>query len=356
MFEKEIKTRKIIHVDMDCFYAAIEVRDNPQLRNLPVAVGGSSDRRGVICACNYAARKYGIHSAMSSVKAFKLCPNLVLLPVNMQKYKDASQIIRKIFYQYTDLVEPLSLDEAYLDVTDCKEFSGSATWMALNIRKQIYDACSVTASAGIAPNKFLAKVASDWEKPNGQLVIPPQNIQSFVSKLKVEKIMGVGKVTAAKLHRHGIYNCNQLHQKSLIYLHEHFGVFGKRLFELSKGYDTREVQSCRQRKSLSVEETFVTDLHTTAQGIAELEHLYKKLLSRLVKENNKKITKQFIKIKFNDFNLKTVEKVTNNLSCDLFKQLFTQGLAIRKKPYRLLGMGVRFETKKENNYQLSLFD
>ena len=193
--------QKIIHIDMDCFYAAIEIRDNPDLSTKPVAVGGSTDRRGVLTTCNYVARKYGIHSAMATATALRKCPNLIVLPVRMQLYKDVSSEIRDIFYQYTELVEPISLDEAYLDVTDSNHCYGSATWIASRIRKEIFNKCRITASAGVAPNKFLAKVASDWKKPNGQTVITPEDILDFVAKLKVEKINGVGKVTAEKLHR-----------------------------------------------------------------------------------------------------------------------------------------------------------
>ena len=188
-------TRKIIHCDCDCFYAAVEMRDDPSLVNLPIAIGGKSDRRGVVATCNYKARHFGVHSAMPTGQALKLCPDLVVIPGTMAKYRETALQIRQIFYRYTDKVEPLSLDEAYLDVTDCTECQGSATLIAQQIRAQIATEVGVTASAGVAPNKFLAKVASDLNKPDGQFVITPEEVDDFVQKLEVKRIFGVGKVT-----------------------------------------------------------------------------------------------------------------------------------------------------------------
>ena len=202
--------RKIIHCDCDCFYAAVEMRDDPSLRDLPIAIGGKSDRRGVVATCNYRAREYGVRSAMPTGQALKLCPDLVVVPGTMAKYREAAQQIRQIFYRYTDKVEPLSLDEAYLDVTDCTECQGSATLIAQEIREVIAREVGVTASAGIAPNKFLAKVASDLNKPDGQYVITPPEIDAFVETLKVKRISGVGKVTNEKLRRLGIETCGDL--------------------------------------------------------------------------------------------------------------------------------------------------
>jgi len=190
--------RKIIHIDMDCFYAAIEMRDNPRLRNKPIAVGGSAQSRGVLCTSNYLARQSGVRSAMATAYALKLCPQLIVIKPDMEKYRLISHKIRTVFEQYTDLIEPLSLDEAFLDVSDCQQHNGSATLIAQAIRQQIKDTENLTASAGIAPNKFLAKIASEWNKPDGQFVIPPQNIAAFIPTLPIEKIFGVGKVTAKK--------------------------------------------------------------------------------------------------------------------------------------------------------------
>lgn len=189
------KPRKIIHIDMDCFYASIEIRDNPKLQGKPVAVGGSAQKRGVLSTCNYEARKFGLHSAMSTAQALKKCPHLILLPVNMSLYKQVSQQIHQIFQRYTSIIEPLSLDEAYLDVTDCQKCAGSATWIAQEIRQAIFNELHLTASAGIAPLKFLAKIASEQNKPNGQFVINPEQVEQFIYNLPLSKIPSVGKVT-----------------------------------------------------------------------------------------------------------------------------------------------------------------
>jgi len=253
-------TRKIIHVDMDCFYAAVEIRDNPNLAKKAVAVGGDAYRRGVLCTSNYIARDFGVHSATPTAQAYRLCPDLIVIKPDFSKYKEVSEQIREIFFSYTELVEPLSLDEAFLDVSDNSHCQGSASWIAKEIRERILKVTSLTASAGVAPNKFIAKVASDWDKPNGLTVIRPEQVDSFVTALPVEKIFGVGKVTAHKLHVLGIKTCGDVQKFSQEKLHQHFGSFGDHLFELSQGRDKREVKPDRVRKSLSVEETFSYDL------------------------------------------------------------------------------------------------
>ena len=201
---------------MDCFYAAVEVRENPQLKDLPVAVGGKADSRGVVAACNYEARKFGVHSAMPMSRAFQVCPNLISVPVNMGLYKSVSAAIHTIFQDYTDLIEPLSLDEAYLDVSAAKHCNGSATLIAQQIRQRIFDSQNLTASAGIAPNKFLAKVASDWNKPDGQKVITPDEVADFVKDLSVKSISGVGKVTAQRMAELELNTCDDLRQLGLV--------------------------------------------------------------------------------------------------------------------------------------------
>ncbi len=217
--------RKIIHVDMDCFFAAVEMRDDPSLRDIPLAIGGSADRRGVISTANYPARRYGVHSAMSTAMALKLCPHLKLLPGRMAAYKEASQHIREIFARYTPLIEPLSLDEAYLDVTDCSQCNGSATLIAEQIRQTISDELNLTASAGIAPIKFLAKIASELNKPNGQYVITPAQVPAFLQQLPLSKIPGVGKVTAKRLEDVGLITCADVQQYDLVALLKRFGKF-----------------------------------------------------------------------------------------------------------------------------------
>lgn len=332
---------------MDCFYAAIEMRDNPSLANKPIAVGGSPDSRGVLCTSNYVAREYGVRSAMPSAYAKRLCPQLIILPVNMQKYREASKIIRKIFFQYTNLVEPLSLDEAYLDVSDCDCCHNSATLIAHEIRGRIFDACQLTASAGIAPNKFLAKVASDLNKPNGQYVITPDDINEFIKTLAVNKIFGVGKVTAEKLEKIAITNCLQLQAKTRDELITLFGKFGLRLHDLSRGIDNRPVEPSRIRKSLSVENTFQKDLPSLEACVAQLPDLFSDLKNRLANKKAGNIHKQFVKIKFNDFKSTTAEMTSDELSFDLFKHLLVTGFRRKELPVRLLGVGVGFKGSEE---------
>lgn len=351
--------RKIIHCDCDCFYAAVEMRDDPSLRDLPIAIGGKSDRRGVVATCNYKAREYGVRSAMPTGQALKLCPDLVVVPGTMSKYREAAQQIRQIFYRYTDKVEPLSLDEAYLDVTDCTECHGSATLIAEEIRQVIAREVGVTASAGIAPNKFLAKVASDLNKPDGQYVITPPEIDAFVEKLKVKRIFGVGKVTNEKLRRLGIETCGDLQQRPLLELVDKFGVFGKRLHDLSFGRDNREVNANSRRKSLSVERTYSDDLADQAACLQKLPDLLLELRSRLRRvDSDYLVTKQLIKMKFSDFTSTTVERqVVKDLPIESFEDLCLQAWERGGRSVRLLGLGVRFvDTRDEGRaVQLDLF-
>ncbi len=246
------KPRKIIHIDMDCFYASIEIRENPALADKPVAVGGRAEQRGVLTTCNYIARKFGLHSAMSTAQALKLCPNLVLLPVNMPLYRAVSQQIHQIFQRYTSIIEPLSLDEAYLDVTDCDKCAGSATWIAQEIRQAIFNELHLTASAGIAPLKFLAKIASDQNKPNGQFVIEPKEVSDFVANLPLKKIPGVGKVTSEKLLQMGLVCCADVQKTERHLLLNLFGKMGQRIWQYSHGIDEREIQPHRERKSVVI--------------------------------------------------------------------------------------------------------
>ncbi|CAI8383785.1 MAG: DNA polymerase IV [SAR92 bacterium MED-G29] len=335
------------------------MRDDPSLKNLPIAIGGKSDRRGVVATCNYKARQYGVHSAMPTGQALKLCPDLVVIPGTMAKYREAAQQIRQIFYRYTDKVEPLSLDEAYLDVTDCTECQGSATLIAQEIRQVIAKEVGVTASAGIAPNKFLAKVASDLNKPDGQFVITPDNVDGFVEKLEVKRIFGVGKVTNEKMRRLGIITCGDLQQRSVIELVDKFGVFGKRLHDLSFGRDDREVNANSRRKSLSVENTFSDDLADLQACQDKLPNLLVELRSRLRRiDSDYLVTKQFIKMKFNDFTATTVERqMVKNLPIESFENLCNEAWERSDLPVRLLGIGVRFvDTRADGRaMQLELF-
>ena len=348
--------RKIIHCDCDCFYAAVEMRDDPSLVHLPIAIGGKSDRRGVIATCNYKARQFGVHSAMPTGHALRLCPDLVVIPGTMAKYREAAQQIRQIFYRYTDKVEPLSLDEAYLDVTDCNDCQGSATLIAQQIRQQIAAEVGVTASAGIAPNKFLAKVASDLNKPDGQFVITPDDVDGFVEKLEVKRIFGVGKVTNEKLRRLGIVTCGDLQQWDLVDLIDKFGVFGKRLHDLSFGRDQREVNGNSRRKSLSVEHTYSDDLQSQAACMKKLPELLIELRSRLRRiDSDYLVTKQFIKMKFNDFTATTVERqMCSGLPVESFEALCHEAWERGGKPVRLMGIGVRFVDTSEQGRAMQL--
>ena len=335
------------------------MRDDPSLRDLPIAIGGKSDRRGVVATCNYKAREYGVRSAMPTGQALKLCPDLVVVPGTMSKYREAAQQIRQIFYRYTDKVEPLSLDEAYLDVTDCTECHGSATLIAEEIRKVIAREVGVTASAGIAPNKFLAKVASDLNKPDGQYVITPPDIDAFVETLEVKRIFGVGKVTNEKLRRLGIETCGDLQQHPLLELVDKFGVFGKRLHDLSFGRDNREVNANSRRKSLSVERTYSDDLVDQAACLQKLPDLLLELRSRLRRvDSDYLVTKQLIKMKFSDFTSTTVERqVVKGLPIESFEDLCLQAWERGGRSVRLLGLGVRFVDTRDGGraVQLDLF-
>jgi len=355
-----VDTRKIVHVDMDSFYASVEVRDDPSLKGKVVAVGGEASNRGVIAAAGYEARKFGIHSAMSSAKAKKLCPQLILIYPNMEKYKEASRQIHEVFNRFTTLIEPLSLDEAYLDVTGTKLYKGSATLVAKEIRKEIFEKTSLTASAGIAPNKFLAKVASDWNKPNGQFVITPKMVGNFVKELPVKKVPGVGRVTAEKMLKLGIKTCGDLQAFSKVHLQGYFGSFGEKLYNTCRGIDNRSIVTSRERKSVSIEKTFSKDLKGLEECKARLPELYGGFLKRLGGKRGDDVSfkTMFLKVKFSDFKSTTVERSFDELSEANFSKLLFEGLSRKELPVRLLGLGVRF--KGSNNVkkelpQLTLF-
>lgn len=302
--------RKIIHVDMDCFYAAVEMRDDPSLRNIPIAIGGSQHKRGVISTANYPARKFGVHSAMATATALKLCPHLKVIPGRFDAYKEASAHIRDIFSRYTSLIEPLSLDEAYLDVTDSPHCHGSATLMAREIRQTIARELDLTASAGVAPIKFVAKIASDMNKPDGQFVITPQELPQFLLTLPLAKIPGVGKVTAKKLEELGLHTCADVQKTDLAALLKRFGKFGRVLWERCNGIDEREVVTDRLRKSLGVERTLSADIHEWEACLEIIDFLYAELERRLkVIKPDLLIARQGVKLKFDDFQQTTQEHV-----------------------------------------------
>ncbi|HFF8550993.1 TPA: DNA polymerase IV [Kluyvera cryocrescens] len=309
--------RKIIHIDMDCFFAAVEMLDNPALRDIPIAIGGSRVQRGVISTANYPARKFGVRSAMPTGMALKLCPHLTLLPGRFEAYREASHHIREIFSRYTSLIEPLSLDEAYLDVSDSTHCHGSATLMAQEIRQTIFNELALTASAGVAPVKFLAKIASDLNKPNGQFVLTPAEVPAFLKTLPLSKIPGVGKVSAAKLESMGLRTCEDVQKSDLAMLLKRFGKFGRILWERSQGIDEREIHNDRQRKSIGVERTLEEDIHEWSDCEAIIERLYPELERRLAKvKPDLLIARQGVKLKFNDFQLTTQEHVWPKLNKD----------------------------------------
>ncbi|KIF80582.1 DNA polymerase IV [Noviherbaspirillum autotrophicum] len=347
--------RKIIHCDCDCFYAAVEMRDDPSLRGKPLAVGGRPEQRGVVATCNYEARRFGVRSAMAMAQALARCPGLIVLPPAMDKYRAASRQILAIYRDYTDLVEPLSLDEAYLDVTDSPHFKGSATLIAQDIRARIADTVGITASAGIAPNKFLAKIASDWNKPNGQFVVRPQDVDAFVAELPVDKLFGVGRVTAAKLNKLGAYTCADLRAWSMLQLQHHFGKFGASLYGLCRGIDRRPVDPSSERKSVSVEETYVTDLPDLDACRHELPALIEMLVKRVRRvDAERHIHKLFIKIRFDNFRRTTAECVSAHIDLTQCHALLETAWQRGRRPVRLLGVGVRLE-EDEDALQLGLF-
>jgi len=355
-FAQTMTQRKIIHVDCDCFYAAIEMRDDPRLAGKPLAVGGSAERRGVIATCNYEARAYGVRSAMSSRHAVKLCPDLTIVKPRMDAYKEASREIQGIFREYTDLIEPLSLDEAYLDVSDCPHFSGSATRIAQDIRRKVSKRLHITVSAGVAPNKFLAKIASDWRKPDGLFVITPPQVEDFVAALPVTKLHGVGKVTADKLARLGIDSCLELREWSKLALVREFGSFGERLYSLARGIDDRVVQNDSRRQSISVENTYEADLPDLASCLGKLPELMQTLAERIGRiDSSYRPGKPFVKVKFHDFTQTTLEQAGAGRDLESYQQLLGQAFARGGKPVRLLGIGVRLLDLRGAHEQLELF-
>ncbi len=324
----EIKYRKIIHVDMDAFYASVEQMDNPELKGKPLAVGGS-EIRGVVSAASYEARKFGVRSAMSGVQAKKNCPELIFVPPRFDRYKEISKKVKAIFYEYTDLVEPLSLDEAYLDVTQNKKGNPSATLIAQEIRKRIYDEVGLTASAGISVNKFVAKIASDFNKPNGQKTVNPDEVQDFLEKLDIKKFYGIGKVTAEKMYQHGIFTGLDLKSKSVDYLETHFGKSGASYYKIVRGIHNSEVKPNRITKSVAAEHTFNENLTSEIFMQERLERIAGELEKRLKKYNisGKTVT---LKIKYSDFTTQTRSKTL---------------------PYFISDKGILFETVKELLYQ-----
>ncbi len=347
--------RKIIHIDMDCFFAAVEMRDNPALREVPLAIGGSSERRGVISTCNYVARRFGVRSAMPSALAKKLCPPLVLIPGRMAVYKDISRQLRAIFLRYTDQVEPLSLDEAYLDVTHSRCCGGSATLMAQEIRQAIVSELGLTASAGVAPNKFLAKLASEQRKPDGLFVIRPDEVAEFVCQLPLGKLPGVGRKTAERLEAQGLYTCEDARALSAQELCSRFGKLGEMLTTRIWGLDEQPVQAHRIRKTIGVETTLASDVCDEAACLTVLQQLLPELERRFqLACPAEQVMGQGIKLKFADFHQTTVYRSQGGYQPALFVPLLKEGLQrAQGRSVRLLGLVVGLPKEGEVN-QLSL--
>jgi len=316
---------------MDAFYASVEQLDHPELRGKPIAVGGSS-KRGVVAAASYEARKFGVRSAMSSVLAKRNCPQLIFVKARFDRYKEISQKIRSIFFEYTDLVEPLSLDEAYLDVTHNKKGNPSATLIAIEIRQRIFEETGLTASAGISINKFIAKVASDYNKPNGQKTVNPEEVILFLENLEIRKFYGVGKVTAEKMYKLGIFTGKDLKQKTVEFLNSNFGKSGSHYYQVVRGIHTSAVKPHRIPKSVGAERTFSENLSSEIFMLERLEHIADELDRRLKKSNlaGKTIT---LKIKYSDFTLQTRSKTL---------------------PYFIADKGLILEMAKELLYQEQL--
>ncbi|MEY8714715.1 DNA polymerase IV [Francisella philomiragia] len=335
------KIRKIIHIDMDYFFAQVEEKANPSLKDKPFAVGVTNPKRGVISTCNYIAREYGIHSAMPTAIAMQKCPNLILLNTDFAKYKAASSIIREVFYTFTDKVEPLSLDEAYLDVTDVQEYKNSATLIAQAIKQEIFNKTGLTGSAGVAPNKLLAKIASDINKPNGLYVITPEQVNDFVKNLPVKKLFGVGKVSQEKLKNINVETCLDLQQLSLATLVDKFGKFGSNLYNYARGIDNREVNPVRIRKSVSVENTYLEDLKTLEACLEKLPNLYDKLTSRMTEEHYKSIIGIVVKFTDTKFNKTSLTRVSKILDKEVIKNLIIELHQKQNHPIRLIGIGIK---------------
>ncbi len=345
--------RKIIHVDMDAFFASVEQRDNPELIGKPVVVGGIPNSRGVVCTCSYEARKFGIHSAMPCSQAYRLCPQAIFVPVRMNVYKEASAVIRKIFYEFTDLVEPLSLDEAFLDVTLNKQGIPSATIIAQQILQKIQEATHLTASAGVSFNKFLAKCASDYRKPNGLTVIVPGDEIAFLDNLSIRKFFGVGKVTEKKMIAMGIESGCDLRKYDKVALVQAFGNSGSYFYDIARGVDNRPVRIDRTRKSIGRETTMKEDILDSVYLMEVLRRLAAEVVNTCIKQNKKGYSVT-LKVKYSDFKSitrsKLVERPVRETKdiVDAVKELIVK-TEVGERPVRLVGVSVsRFDEEDLN--------
>jgi DNA polymerase-4 len=344
-------TRKIVHIDMDAFYASVEQRDDPQLHGKPVIVAWRGNR-SVVCAASYEARKFGVRSAMPAARAERLCPEAIFIPPDFTRYRAVTRATRDIFKRHTDLIEPLSLDEAYLDVTENKTGLPTATRVASAIREQIRQELNLTASAGVAPNKFLAKIASDWRKPNGLFVIQPDDVDAFLSPLPVERLPGVGKVTGDRLEKLGIKKVSDLRSLDRATLEQHFGRYGLRMYELARGIDNNPVVSNRPAQSISAEDTFEHDV-----PLSETEPMIRRLAEKTWSASRKesRIARTVVlKLKTSEFNIFTRSHTPNSppRSCE---ELTSIALSLRERVdlgaeqrFRLVGVGLTNFREQEN--------
>lgn len=361
------KEFKIIHIDMDCFYAQVEMRDNPSLVGQPIGIGGPSRTKGILCTSNYEARAFGVKSAQPTFQAFQLCPDLILIPPDFSKYEEASKIINKIYRSFSDSVQPVSLDEAYIDVTHSKLFNGSASLIAQEIKNQIFQQTGLTASAGVSFNKMLAKIGSDWNKPNGLFVVTPSMREDFMENLPLSKIPGIGKVSYGKYKRLGLHTCGDITKRNLFDL---IRLIGKRsaleIYRASQGISNSTVKNRTQRKSFGIERTFFNSVIDNAeidQKIEELLNHYNIRFSKLDQFhlNNRDISHLSIKIRFSDFKTYTREIPINKISSDKLldlhsldedsaqkiKALFQSMRQTYKQPIRLIGLGIKLRERKQ---------
>ena len=349
--------RKIIHIDMDAFYASVEQRDNPELRGKPIAVG-HAEERGVVAAASYEARRFGVRSAMSSQKARRLCPQLIFVPGRMEVYKSVSRQIHEIFHEYTDIIEPISLDEAFLDVTDNKPGISLAVDIAKDIKRKVRERLHLVASAGVSYNKFLAKIASDYRKPDGLCTIHPDQALEFIARLPIESFWGVGPVTARKMHSLGIHNGEQLRACSQEMLAREFGKVGALYHDFARGIDVRPVEAVRVRKSIGCEHTLEKDINRQSSVIIELYHAAVELVSRLEQKSFRGNTLT-LKIKFHDFSqitrsiTQSQELTTLDVILPLAKQLLKE-VDYEHHPIRLIGLSV--SNPREENTERGVWE
>lgn len=342
--------RKVIHIDCDCFFAAVEMRENPALREVPIAVGGAVAQRGVIATCNYPARALGVRSAMATAQALKLCPTLHVLPGRMVLYRDVSKQVMSILQEYALVLEQVSVDEAYLEIDPTL----NAELIAHTIRQRVEQEVGITVSAGVAPNKFLAKVASDWHKPNGQKVIKPHQVDAFVQALPLARIPGIGPAMQKRLALYKLYTCSDVQAWSLLDLVRTFGRTGALLYERARGQDHRLLNTERVRKSVSVESTFAHDIQGEQACLAQLSGIWQRWLERVERSGYEpSALSPFVKVKFADFTLTTLADMSECASLDGFSRLLKQALQRQPKAVRLLGIGGRFP--EQDTQQLALF-